>query len=161
MDSQQKGTSPLFYTPFDPSSMDAALEEYEEALALVPLDYSLLSEAGGVYLRQHRWLRAEELLATAVTTDPDRPIAYRLLAQLYLVAGDGRKAHGTALAGLARWGTDRQLWALVSESYVVKGDLLAAVRAREAALGADPSSEWDRNRLAELLEAAATSGGSR
>ncbi len=141
--------------------LDAALEEYEEALTLVPLDYSLLSEAGEVYLRQRRWLRAEELLATAVTTDPDRPTAYRLLAQLYLVAGDGRKAHGTALAGLARWGTDRQLWALVSESYVAKGDLLAAVRAREAALGADPSSEWDRTRLAELLEAAATSGDSR
>ena len=141
--------------------LDAALEEYEEALALVPLDYSLLSEVGEVYLRQRRWPRAEELLATAVTTDPDRPTAYRLLAQLYLVAGDGRKAHGTALAGLARWGTDRQLWALVSESYVVKGDLLAAVRAREAALGADPSSVWDRTRLAELLEAAAVSGDSR
>ena len=141
--------------------LDAALEEYEEALALVPLDYSLLSEAGEVYLRQGRWLRAEELLATAVTTDPNRPTAYRLLAQLYLVAGDGRKAHGTALAGLARWGTDRQLWALVSESYVAKGDLPAAVRARKAALGADPSSEWDRTRLAELLEAAATSGDSR
>ena len=141
--------------------LDAALEEYEEALALVPLDYSLLSEVGEVYLRQRRWPRAEELLATAVTTDPDRPTAYRLLAQLYLVAGDGRKAHGTALAGLARWGTDRQLWALVSESYVVKGDLLAAVRAREAALGADPSSVWHRTRLAELLEAAAVSGDSR
>ena len=141
--------------------LDAALEEYEEALALVPLDYSLLSEVGEVYLRQRRWPRAEELLATAVTTDPDRPTAYRLLAQLYLVSGDGRKAHGTALAGLARWGTDRQLWALVSESYVVKGDLLAAVRAREAALGADPSSVWDRTRLAELLEAAAVSGDSR
>ena len=141
--------------------LDTALEEYEEALALVPLDYSLLSEAGEVYLRQGRWLRAEELLATAVTTDPDRPTAYRLLAQLYLVAGDGRKAHGTALAGLAHWGTDRQLWALVSESYVAKGDLPAAVRAREAALGADPSSEQDRTRLAELLEAAGTSGDSQ
>ena len=141
--------------------LDAALEEYEQALALVPLDYSLLCEVGDVYLRQRRWPRAEELLVTAVTADPDRPTAYRLLAQLYLVAGDGRKAHGTALAGLARWGTDRQLWALVSESYVAKGDLLAAVRAREAALGADPSSERDRTRLAELLEAAGTSGDSQ
>jgi tetratricopeptide (TPR) repeat protein len=141
--------------------LDAALEEYEEALALVPLDYSLLSEAGEANMRQRRWLRAEDLLTTAVATDPDRPTAYRLLAQLYLVTGDGRNAHGTALAGLARWGTDRQLWALVSESYVAKGDLLAAVRAREAALGADPSSEWDRNRLAELLQAVATSGDSR
>ena len=105
--------------------------------------------------------KAMQAMLDEALKEPDRPIAYRLLAQLYLVAGDGRKAHGTALAGLARWGTDRQLWALVSESYVVKGDLLAAVRAREAALGADPSSEWDRNRLAELLEAAATSGGSR
>ena len=141
--------------------LDGALEEYEAALTLVPLDYSLLCEAGEVYLRQRRWPRAEELLTTAVTTEPDRPTAYRLLSQLYLVAGDGRKAHGTALAGLARWGTDRQLWALVSESYVAKGDLPAAVRAREAALGADPSSEWDRTRLAELLEAVGTFGESR
>ena len=141
--------------------LDAALEEYEAALALVPFDYVLLCEVGDVYMRQNRWPRAEELLATAVNLEPDRPTAYRLLAQLYLVAGDGRKAHGTALAGLARWGADRQLWALVSESYVAKGDLLAAVRARQAALGADPSSEGDRTRLAELLEAVGTLGDSR
>jgi len=129
-----------------------ALREYEQALALLPGDYVLLCEAGSLYKRQRRLDRAQELLTAAVRIAPDRPIAYRLLAELHLLAGDGRRAHGTALAGLARWGADRELLAILSESYVAKGDLAAAVRAREAALAADPSSARDRTRLAELLE---------
>ena len=31
MDSQRKGTSPLFYTPFDPSSFDTIPNVYTEA----------------------------------------------------------------------------------------------------------------------------------
>ena len=131
----------------------AALAEYERSIALVPLDYSLLCEAGSLYLREGRLDRAEELLAAAVRVVPERPLAYRLLAQLFLLSDQGRKAHGTALAGLARWGPDRDLWGLVSESYVAKGDLPAAVRARQAALAADPSSAFDRARLAELIHA--------
>ena len=136
----------------------AALAEYERSIALVPLDYSLLCEAGSLYLREGRLPRAEALLTSAVGAAPERPLAYRLLAQLYLVSGEARKAHGTALAGLAQWGPDSDLWGLVSESYVAKGDLPAAVRAREAALGADPSSDFDRTRLAELIDAVGATG---
>ena len=136
----------------------AALAEYERSIALVPLSYSLLTEAGSLYLRERRLARAEELLVTAVGIAPDRPLAYRLLAQLHLVSDQGRKAHGVALAGLAQWGPDRDLWGLVSESYVAKGDLPAAVRAREAALAIDPSSAFDRARLSELIAALDAAG---
>lgn len=123
------------------------------ALALLPRDYALLCEAGSLYKRQRRLDRAEPLLAAAVQAAPDRPLAYRLLGEVYLLAGDGKSAHRTALAGLARWGADHDLWAIVSESYVAKGDLAAAVRAREAAMARDSSSLGDRTRLAELLDA--------
>lgn len=131
----------------------AALREYDTALAVLPDDYGLLIEAGSLSKRARDLQRAEPLLARAIRVDPDRPIAYRLLAELYLLAGDGRRAHAVALAGLARWGADHDLWALVSESYVAKGDLPAAVRAREAALAQDPGRESDRVRLVQLLEA--------
>ena len=137
-----------------------ALREYERALVLMPRNYSLLCEAGALYKRERMLARAERLLTVAVEAAPERPTAYRLLAELYLIVNEGRRAHQTALAGLARWDADRELWALVSESYVAKGDLAAAVRARRAALAADPSSEPDRARLAELLDAASGSRGS-
>jgi hypothetical protein len=70
-----------------------------------------------------------------------------------VTAGDWGERPTGALAGLAAAGTDQKLWDVVSESYVLKGDLPAAVRAREAAIGADPSSatEWDR--FSEILAA--------
>ena len=41
----------------------------------------------------------------------------------------------------------------MSESYIAKGDLEAAVRARLAALGQAPDSSRDWGRLADLYEA--------
>ena len=84
---------------------------------------------------------------------PHQPNAYRLLAGQFLREGRGRQAHAIALAGLARYGSDRQLWAFLAESYVAKGDLEAAVRALRAALAAGPGVEAHRARLAELQEA--------
>jgi tetratricopeptide (TPR) repeat protein len=130
-----------------------ALHEYDAALVLMPNDYAVLTESAALYKRERRLDEAERLLTTAVRVSPDRPIAYRLLSELYLLKGDGRSAHAVALAGLAHWGADHDLWGFVSESYVAKGDLAAAVRAREAALAQDPGRASDRARLAELLEA--------
>ena len=132
----------------------AALEQYERALVLLPSEYGLLTEAGALYRRQGNLARARDLLTAAVAADPARPLAYRQLGEVYLLAGDGRAAHGTALAGLARWGSDHDLWAVVSESYVAKGDLPAAIRARVAAMAVG-SSQNDQARLAELLDAQA------
>ena len=115
----------------------------------------LLCEAGWLYKQRRDLTRAETLLVKAVDTAPERPLAYRLLAELYLLAGEGRRAHATALQGLARWGADWELWALVSESYVGRGDLAAAIRVREAALGADPGSRHDQAHLDELRAPAA------
>jgi predicted Zn-dependent protease len=130
-------------------------------LTLLPAHYGLLSDAATVHARLELYPRARELLKAASDLDPDRPVAYRLLAETQLLAGDGRGAHATAVEGLARWGGDRALWALLSESYVRKGDLAAAIRAREAALAVDPASERDRARLAELVEAHADARAGR
>jgi hypothetical protein len=65
----------------------------------------------------------------------------------------GREGHRIALEGLARSRNDQELWALVSESYILKGDLPAAVRAREAAIALDPGSGYQWGRLADILEA--------
>jgi len=130
-----------------------AAQAYEAAIGLAPGLYSLLVEAGGFYLRAHREDRGAQLLEDAIELRPAQPAAYVLLAGQRLRLGDGRNAHRIALQGLARSGPDADLWALVSESYIAKGDLEAAVRARRAALGVDPSSARDWGRLADLLEA--------
>ncbi len=51
-------------------------------------------------------------------------------------------------------GPDAPLWAVVSEAYILKGDLEASIRARRAALGVDPGAAPGWARLAEILDAA-------
>ena len=96
--------------------------------------------------------RSEALLIRAASLIPDRPEAYGRLAERRIRRGDGRGAHEAALRGVARSRADRELWALVSETYVMKADLPAAVRARRASIGVEPTSAgWAR--LADLLDA--------
>ena len=132
---------------------DLAREEFEMAVRLAPLRYGTLTAAGGFWGRIGEWGRAETLLRTALELAPGRDDAYRLLSAQMLRQGRGREAHGIALSGLARTGFHPDLWGAVSESYILKGDLPAALSAREAALAADPTSgrQWDR--LADILEA--------
>jgi len=132
---------------------DTAARFYEQALAVAPRHYGLLTEVGEFFARRRMDDRAEELLRRAVAVAPNQPTAYRLLAEMLIRQGRGREGHHMALEGLARAGPDRELWSLVSEAYIQKGDLEAAVRARRAALGQDPASVDDWNRLAELLDA--------
>ena len=133
--------------------VEQAARYFDLAVRLVPQHYGLLIEVAGFYARQREDGRAEGLLRRAIEVEPAKPTAYRLLAEMRIRQGRGREGHRIALEGLARSGPDRELWALVSESYIEKGDLEAAVRARRAALGQDPSSVHDWDRLAELLQA--------
>ncbi len=130
-----------------------AARMYDLAAALAPHNYALAVEIGGFYGRLKRFARADSALVRAIDIVPDQAPAYRILAENLLREGRGREAHGVALRGLAEVGPDRELWAAVSESYVLKGDLAAAVRARRAALGVDPGSASDWQRLAQLLTA--------
>ncbi len=131
-----------------------AAEAYERALALAPGLYGLSVATADAESRAGHGDRAEALLRRAVTLRPDQPQAYRLLGGSLLRDGRGREAYGVALQGLARVGPDAPLWALVSEAYVMKGDLEASIRARQAALGVDPGSAPGWLRLAEILDAA-------
>jgi predicted Zn-dependent protease len=123
------------------------------AVSLVPDHYGMLVEVGEFRGRTGDWVGGEELLRRAIALVPGRANAYQILAGQLLRQGRGREAHRMALEGLARAGSDRELWALVSESYVLKGDLPAAVRAREAALANDPGSSANWIRLGEILAA--------
>jgi Tfp pilus assembly protein PilF len=126
---------------------------YDAAVELAPRHYGLLVEAGSFYARQRQEARAEALLRRAVAETPGQPTAYRILAEQLIRIGRGREGHRVALEGLARAGSDRELWALVSESYIAKGDFDASLRARRAALGQDPRSTHDWGRLADVLDA--------
>ena len=64
-----------------------------------------------------------------------------------IVAWSGRLARLSATAE-----AEPELWARVSESYLTRGDLSGAVRARRAAIGGDPSATGWR-RLAEIYDA--------
>jgi Flp pilus assembly protein TadD len=132
--------------------VEGAFEAYEAAVALAPSNYGILTEVGHFYGEQRRWSRGEELLRAAIVVASDRPAAYRLLARQWIQQERYREAHHMAIRGLAAAGPDRELWALVSETYVAKGDFAAAIRARRAALAQDPRSSEDWSRLAELHE---------
>ncbi|MCG6954797.1 MAG: tetratricopeptide repeat protein [Gemmatimonadetes bacterium] len=130
-----------------------AARMYDAAATLAPNNYALAVEIGDFYGRLREYSKADAALRRAIRIVPDQAPAYRLLAAFLIRQGRAREGYGVALRGLAAVGPDRELWSLVSESYVAKGDLEAAVRARRAALGMDPASSADWSRLADLLAA--------
>jgi hypothetical protein len=138
---------------------EEAARVYAAAVTLAPKNYALNVEIGDFYGRLKEYARADSTLRRAIRLIPDAAPAYRLLAEDLLRQRRGREANRVALEGLAAVGPDRGLWAAVSESYVLKGDLEAAVRARRAALGVDPESSADWRRLAELLTAMGRTAG--
>ncbi len=131
----------------------AAREAYELAVSLAPTDYGVLVEVAQFYGRRGEYGRAEELLRTAVDLAPELPEAHMLLSEYLIRQNRGREGHAAAVTGLRGAGADARLYALLSESYIAKGDLAAAVRARLAALGQAPGSASDWGRLADLYEA--------
>jgi hypothetical protein len=130
---------------------------YQTALELAPEGYSLLVEVARFYGRGERWAEAEPLLVHAIELFPTHPVAWQVLSEQRLNQGRGREGHAVALQGLALVGSNRDLWKLVSESYVMKGDYDAAIRARWASLGVvdDESEEW--RRMSEIMELAGRS----
>jgi hypothetical protein len=82
------------------------------------------------------------------------PLAWRVLSEEWLLQGQGREAHRTALQGLSVVGANRDLWRLVSESYVARGDYEAAIRAKWASFSAADGGSGDWRRMAELMVAA-------
>lgn len=137
---------------YDSGRLDEAADAFGRAAEAHPYRYPVLLEAGAAYEDAGDLDRARELFERAVEAAPFRRSAYRLLAETQLRAREGRAAHRTALAGLARAGSDAELWALLSEAYLLRGDFQAALRARRAALAADPDSVPGLARTAEILE---------
>lgn len=133
--------------------LEAARGEFAMALRLAPERYGTLTQVAAFLGRVGDWTEAESLLQRAIAMAPGRDDAYRLLSSQLLRQGRGREAHGIALEGLAKAGPHPDLWGALSESYILKGDLEAALRARTAALGMDPTSAQEWTRLAEVLEA--------
>jgi tetratricopeptide (TPR) repeat protein len=141
-----------------------AVGEYEEAagyylsaLDLAPEGYGLLVEVAQFHGRGERWVEAEALLVRAIRLFPTQAIAWRLLSEQRLIQDRGREAHAVALEGLSIVGSDGDLWQLVSESYVAKGDYDAAIRARWASFGVADENSQDWRRMAELMELAGRS----
>jgi tetratricopeptide (TPR) repeat protein len=133
--------------------MEEAAKVWDLAVRLAPMNYTLLVQAGDFHCRQGRWSSCEAYLRQAIRLEPGYRNAYQLLSGAMIRRGFGRVGHRIALEGLARTRSDRELWALVSEAYILKGDLPAAARAREAAIGVDPAAAYQWARLADILEA--------
>ena len=132
---------------------EGAALAFDAAVGLAPGNYALLTEVAEFYGRHQVYDRADEILRRAIPIAPYRPTAYRLLSEYLIEQRRYREGHRVALDGLERSGPDRQLWALLSEAYVARGDLPAAIRARQAALAQDSGSKRDWGRLAELFDA--------
>ncbi len=130
-----------------------AQESWDLAVRLAPMNYTLLVQAGDFHGRQGRWDRCETYLRRAIEISPGYRNAYQLLAGQMIRREFGREGHRIALAGLSASRNDQELWALVSEAYILRGDLAAAARARRAAIGADPDEAYQWRRLGEVLSA--------
>ncbi len=128
-----------------------AARNYEVVLELVPHEYSVLVEVARFHGRRENWTEAERLLSHAIELVPDIPLAWQVLSRQRLLQGRGREGHRIALQGLAIVGSNRDLWMLVSESYVAKGDYEAAIRARWASFAAAPDTSDGWGRMAELM----------
>jgi tetratricopeptide (TPR) repeat protein len=70
----------------------AAVEALEQAAQLYPDTTLPLIKIGQVYLKQHRWLLAEDAFNRALARDPDNPIATAGLAEVTLSQGDTVRA---------------------------------------------------------------------
>ena len=134
--------------------VEEASRHYDVAVELVPGDYGLQVEVARFYGSHGRWQEAERLLTRAIEMSPNRPVPWQILSEHKLMQGLGREGHRIALQGLARVGTHRDLWTLVSESYVAKGDFEAAIRARWAAFAAGEPDAVAWRRMAQLMELA-------
>ncbi len=130
---------------------------YKTALELVPEEYSLLIEVARFYGRRERWAEAEPLLVHAIELLPTHPVAWQVRSEQQLLQGRGREGHAIALQGLSLVGSNADLWKLVSESYVAKGDYDAAIRARWASFGVADENSEDWRRMTELMELAGRS----
>lgn len=131
---------------------EEAASYYQTALELVPNDYSLLVEAADLYGRRERWADAEPLLARAIELLPTHPAAWGLLSEQRLKQGRGLEAHAVALQGLSLVGSNGNLWKVVSESYVLKGDFDAAIRARWASFGVADEDSEDWRRMSAIMK---------
>jgi len=132
--------------------MTSAQGAYEAALGVAPDHYQLLVEAALFFDDVGEAVRAEELFERAIAVLPGRSEAYSRMAERRILRGDGRGAHAVALRGVVRTEENRELWAVISESYIMKADLEAALRARRASIGVRPTpAGWAR--LGDLLEA--------
>ena len=107
--------------------------------------------------RGERWAEAEPLLGHAIELLPTHPVAWQVLSEQRLLQGRGREGHAVALQGLSLVGSNADLWKLVSESYVAKGDYDAAIRARWASFGVADENSEDWRRMTELMELAGRS----
>lgn len=135
-------------------SAGEAAAVYATAMAMVPDDYTLTLEVGDFHARQGRRADALDLYRRAIALIPSHPAAYQRQGVELIREGRYDQARTALLEGLRRSAfPDRQLWSLLSESWIGRGDLEAAVRARRAALGVDADSREDWRRLAELYEA--------
>ena len=119
---------------------------------LAPEHYTLLTQAGDFHCRQGSWSTCQQLLGKAIQLVPAHPRAYRVLAANLIREGNGREGHRVAVVGLARSRPDADLWGLVSEAYILRGDFPAAIRAREVALGLNPTSVYNWERMAYIRE---------
>ncbi len=141
----------------DVGEYEEAGRYYQTALELVPQEYGLLVEVARFYGRGERWAEAEPLLRHAIQLLPTHPVAWQVLSEQRLLEGRGREGHAVALEGLSLVGSNADLWKLVSESYVAKGDYDAAIRARWTSFGATDENSEDWARMSQLMELAGRS----
>ncbi len=128
-------------------------ERYMEAAReMAPNQHRLLLEMGLLQRKMGELEEAERYLRRAVRDRGLGEAAHFELANVLILRDQPREAIRAAAEGIALVGSTGKLWGTVSEAYIALGSRDAAIRARRAALAADPESRRNWERLADLLE---------
>ena len=80
------------YAHYGLGNVEAARRDWEEAVRMAPDDPTALRNLGWLYVEQHRYREAVDLLTRAIARDPLLAAAYANRARAYQAIGDAKRA---------------------------------------------------------------------
>jgi tetratricopeptide (TPR) repeat protein len=112
----------------------AALDVFDRVLKMEPEQFEVFGVIASIYISEHKYAEAEEILLNQIETDPEAFRPKNNLAWLYATATDpafrnGRKAIRLAQEALVSEPNSHHVWSTLSEAYYVTGDYEKAYRA--------------------------------
>jgi predicted Zn-dependent protease len=113
---------------------DAAVSVFDRILKMEPEQFVVFDVIAAVYISEHKYAEAEEILLKQIKTDPEAFRPKNNLAWLYATATDpafrdGQEAVRLAHEAMVLEPYSHHVWSTLAEAYYVTGDYEKAYRA--------------------------------